>query len=320
MSKKHRLKGLRLDELSLVDRPANSAAKVAIWKRKDDPMTEKAMHGDKKEMDKMTDAEKRRMRELMDKGGMSEKDAMAQTMREMRKSDDAEASEAEAEDTPDNAAGSPGTTPSEGDEGMTPDELEKRLGELESQVNSLTKQAEDHGLKVEKADDGSMKLTKAASEEYVEFDGEKIAKSALPEPVLKRLEAQNERLEKMEREREAEDLRKRADSEVPNLKGTADERGALLKAVDGIQDQTTREAVLSTLKAADAATKTAFLEVGKTAMGETDANDPSEKLEKMAQDYAKEHGVNLVDARAAVAKSKEGREIRKQIDAERRAN
>ena len=80
----------------------------------------------------------------------------------------------------------------------------------------------------------------APTEESIEVEGQMIAKSAIPAPILKKLE-------EMQKAVETEALRKRAEEVLPNFKGTADERGKLLKSVG--ED----EGLLTLLKAADAA-------------------------------------------------------------------
>ena len=66
------LKQLELDELSLVDRPANASAKVALFKRdSEEENMEKAYKmsdAEMKEMDKMSDDLKAKLRGMMDKG------------------------------------------------------------------------------------------------------------------------------------------------------------------------------------------------------------------------------------------------------------
>lgn len=276
---RYSLSMLKLDEISLVDRPANPGAKVAVWKR-GDPVTEvdKAMNGE------MTDAEKGKMKEYMD-GGMSEKDAMARVMREMRK-----------------GAGASGETDHDQEDNMDVTELEKKLTDLEAQVTELTKERDDaiaaRDAEIAKRDD---------SDEYIEVGGEKVLKSAVPAPVLKQIESANERIAKMEREAEAVRLAKRADEEIPNLKGTAAERGALLKAVDGIEDEAVRKSIASALKAADAAVKSTFVEVGKSAAD--DEASATYRLNKMASDYAAEKGVTFEMAYSEVTKDGEGRKL-----------
>jgi chromosome segregation ATPase len=195
---------------------------------------------------------------------------------------------------------------------MDPVELEKKLGELETQVAELT-EARDEATK--RAEEAEAEIAKAAEEakkneeEFIEIDGEQVAKSAVPAPLLKRLEAQQEAIEKMQAEREAEALAKRAESELPNLAGTAEQKGALLKAIDGMSEDAAKS-LHEALKAADAAVSSMFKEVGKTAS--EDDGSASARLEKMAREHATEKGVPYETAFAEVVKTAEGRELRKQ--------
>jgi hypothetical protein len=82
---------------------------------------------------------------------------------------------------------------------MDPQELAEKLEALEGQVNDLTKRAE--GAEAELADlkknadeagfdiDEQGKLTKRADPEYIEVEGERLEKSAVPAVILKALEA-----------------------------------------------------------------------------------------------------------------------------------
>lgn len=192
---------------------------------------------------------------------------------------------------------------------MAPEELEQRLGELETQLAAVTKAAEDEGFDVAEAD-GEVTLTKRAEPEMIEVEGEMIEKSAVPAPMLKALE----RIAKLEAERERESLAKRAETELPNLAGSVDARSALLKAIDGIEDEAIRGQVVETLKAADNATKAHFIEIGKTATGDVDPNDPTAEVERLAKaEQEKDPSLTDAQARAAVWKSADGKRLRAQI-------
>ena len=76
------LKQLELEELSLVDRPANAQAMVSLFKRdtSGDDMSEET------NVDKMSDDMKAKLKPYMDKG-MSEEEAMKAYDMDMKKSD-----------------------------------------------------------------------------------------------------------------------------------------------------------------------------------------------------------------------------------------
>ena len=142
------LKQLELDELSLVDRPANASAKVALFKRdSEEENMEKAYKmndAEMKEMDKMSDDLKAKLRGYMDKG---------YTFPEAKKMMDEEMKKADEEVS-----------------------LEAELMELKEENDNLRKQL---GEVVEK---------KEEVVETIEVNGEMVVKADIPEPVLKALE------------------------------------------------------------------------------------------------------------------------------------
>jgi hypothetical protein len=140
-------------------------------------------------------------------------------------------------------------------------------------------------------------VAKAAPvEEMVEVEGQSIAKSAIPAPILKKLE-------EMQKSVEAEALRKRAEEVIPNFKGTADERGKLLKSVG--ED----EGLLAILKAADAAFAGVYQEVGKTDAA-NDLKTATEKLNDMVKGYQEDkQEKDFHKAYAAVIKTAQGRAL-----------
>ena len=94
-----KLKSVALDELSLVDVPADPNAKIAFWKRAKDDYKD------------LTDAQKGRMKKLMD-DGMSEEDAYKACQKNVT---------------------------NKGDGVVTVEELTKQLEALQAQVTDLTK-------------------------------------------------------------------------------------------------------------------------------------------------------------------------------------
>jgi hypothetical protein len=213
-----RLLDLTLDEVSLVDSPANKAATVALFKR-DDNMEQETIT-------KLADAE-----------------ALVATLK----------TEKEA---------------------------------LETQVAELTKELKEKEA-VEKADD------------LIDFGGEKVAKSLIPTPVLKRLE-------EVAKAEEVAALQKRANEIIPNIKGTVDEKASLVKAVGD------DAALLEILRACDVLFAASFEEVGK-ADAEGSLDTPEDKLNKMADAYAKTNNVTFQKGYAAVVATPEGKAIVKEL-------
>jgi hypothetical protein len=214
-------------------------------------------------------------------------------------------------------------TDMKGGDPMKPEDLVKRLEELESMVPKLEtslKMAHEKnkkmmdamdevGMDVEEADN-KMKLKKRADPEYVDLDGEKILKSAIPVPLLARLEKQAKELDDIKKAAEMVDLKKRAVENMPNMAGTDDEKAALMKSVESISDASLREGVLKSLKAADAAVAKSFKEIGSQAVDETSATS---RLEKMAKEKAVADGTSYHRAYAEITKSGEGKKLAAEV-------
>lgn len=141
-------------------------------------------------------------------------------------------------------------------------------------------------------------IEKKAPEETIEFEGEMIAKSAIPSPILKKLE-------EMEKAAEVTRLEKRGKAELPNLKGTDLEKGLLLKAVDGLDN---KDAILETLKAADTLFAKMTEEVGKEG-NQGDMLSTEEKLDQMVKAIQKEKNCSYAKAYQEAAKTKEGKAL-----------
>lgn len=264
---KHYIKEVELDEISLVDEPANSHARTVLLKN------QKSYGGSASVREK----------------------ARRNANGSMKKSN-------------------------EGDNVMDIEELQARLSEVEADItkqkeradsaesafNALVKSLDGLDVIVTKSEDGKVEVAKRAEEETIEFNGERIAKSSVPEPILKRLEEQQAQLDELRKSKMMEDLRKSAEEAFPNLGGTADQKAMLMKALNGLDDND-RDAVMKSLKAADAIVAKSFSEIG-TSSTEGDGSAKSQ-LEKMAKDYAEKNSVGYEAAFSEVTKSGEGRDL-----------
>ena len=145
------LKQLELDELSLVDRPANAQAMVSLFKRDDS-------NGDnmEQEVEKMSDDLKAKLKPYMDKG-MNEEEAMKAYEAEMKKSEEVEIDEL--------------------------DIVKAENDTLKIQNEDLRKALIENGFVI-KADS----IEKKAEPEYIEYEGEQINKADVPAVILKALE------------------------------------------------------------------------------------------------------------------------------------
>jgi len=142
------------------------------------------------------------------------------------------------------------------------------------------------------------RVEKKAPEEMIEIEGEQIAKSAIPAPLLKKLQD-------MEKAAETVRLEKRGKEVLPNMRGTDLQKGLLLKAVDATADSAT---LLEILRAADAMFATMTEEVGKEG-NKGDMLSPNEKLTNLVKAHQETHKVDYHKAYAAVAKSAEGKAL-----------
>ena len=165
---------------------------------------------------------------------------------------------------------------------------------LEEVNKMLLEEIETLKSEVGKLEAETLEKAKPA-EETIEVGGEFVAKSAIPAPVLKQLE-------ELQKAREGEELRKRAEKVLPNFKGTADERGKLLKSIG--EDET----LLAILRAADAAFAGIFQEVGKTD-AENDLKTAADKLNDMVKFRQEEKKEDFYKAYAAVIKTAEGKSL-----------
>ena len=147
---------LELDELSLVDRPANAQAMVSLFKR--DNSNGDNMENEVETTEKMSDDMMAKLKPYMDKG-MSEEEATKAYNFDMKKADDVEAVEE-----------------------INP--LAEEVERLKSENQQLRKGLIDNGYII-RADS----IEKKAPEEFVEYDGESINKADIPAVILKALEA-----------------------------------------------------------------------------------------------------------------------------------
>jgi hypothetical protein len=264
---KYHIKDIDLDEISLVDVPANDHARTLLIKNRKSPSDYVAV-GEK---------------------------ARESSNGSMKKSN-------------------------EGDNVMDIEELQARLSEVEAEVtkqkeraeaaeesfSDLVKSLEGIDVVVTKSHDGKVEISKNLPEEMIDFNGERIAKSAIPEPLLKHLNEQQAQIEQLRKAKELEDLRKSAEEAFPNLSGTPHQKAMLMKAMNAIEESD-REEVMKSLKAADAAVAKLFEEVGSSS--HLDEGTAKAKLEKMAKDYASANGVGYEAAFSEVTKSGEGRAL-----------
>lgn len=284
------LKNLQLEELSLVDRPANAQAMVSLFKR----------DNSEEEVSKMTNEEmEAKVKAYMEKEQCGRAEAMkALGYDDMMKSEEVEAEAVEAtEEAPEvekaEEAEAVEAEVEKAEEEAAEDQREfdfEKFDRLMVENQLLRKSLIENGYVIY-AD----KVEKKSEVEMMEVEGEMVAKSDIPAPVLKALEAAA--LEKADVA-----LTKRAEETLPHFDlGVAKE---LLKFDLG-------DDVMAALKAADKLFEGTMTEFGKSDVdGEfTSAND---KMDALTKSYMEEHGMKKSQyaiAYAAVAKTDEGKAL-----------
>ena len=271
------LKQLELEELSLVDRPANAQAMVSLFKRdtSGDDMSEET------NVDKMSDDMKAKLKPYMDKG-MSEEEAMKAYDMDMKKSDAVPAGDEE-----------------ETQEEVAVDKAEDEVEEVAVVDEVATLKAENERLRKSLIENGFIiraeAIEKKAEVEMLEIEGEMVAKSDIPTPVLKALEA-------LAIEKADVELTKRAGETLPHFD---------IKVAKALLKSDLGEEVMAALKAADKLFEGTMVEFGKSdADGEfASAND---KINALVKSYMEEHEMKKSQyaiAYAAVAKTDEGKAL-----------
>ena len=213
------LKNLHLEELSLVDRPANAQAMVSLFKR----------DNSEEEITKMNEDMEAKVKAYMDDKGCGRGEAMKALGYDMEKADEAVEEVAEKSDL----------------EAVEAPEVDVEA--LKADVDRLT--AENQHLRKGLIDNGYViradSIEKKAEEEMMDIDGEMVAKSDIPAPVLKALEAAAVAKRESEIEKADIELTKKAEEVLPHF-----EAGAAKSLLKSFSED---EAIMVMLKAADAA-------------------------------------------------------------------
>jgi hypothetical protein len=266
------LKQLELEELSLVDRPANAQAMVSLFKRdtSGDDMSEET------NVDKMSDDMDAKVKAYMEK----EQCGRAEAMKALGYKDDMKKSEEAGEEA------APEVVKAEEEAVAEPTELDL----LKRENERLRKSLIENGFVIK-----AEAIEKKAEVEMIEVEGEMVAKSDIPTPVLKALEA-------LAIEKADVELTKRAETTLPHFD---------IKVAKALLKSDLGEEVMAALKAADKLFEGTMVEFGKSdANGDfASAND---KIDALVKNYMEEHDMKKSQyavAYAAVAKTDEGKAL-----------
>ena len=269
------LKNLHLEELSLVDRPANAQAMVSLFKR----------DNSHEEINKMTDEMEAKVKAYMMEKTCGKEEAMKALGYDMAKADDeaeevtekAEAPEAEAIDV---------------------EALKADLARYSAENEKLRKGLLDAGFVIT-----AEAIEKKAEVEMMDIEGEMVVKSDIPAPVLKALEAASVAKREHEIEKADIELTKRAGETLPHF--------AVNVAKSLVAKFYEDEAIMVALKAADAATGAAMQEFGKSDVDGEFATS-ADKLDALVKSYMDDNQLKkseFAKAYAAVAKTDLGKTL-----------
>ena len=271
------LKNLHLEELSLVDRPANAQAMVSLFKR----------DNSEEEITKMNEDMEAKVKAYMDDKGCGRGEAMKALGYDMEKADEADEEVAEKSDL--EAVEAPE---------VDVEALKADFDRLSAENQHLRKGLIDNGYVI-RADS----IEKKAEEEMMDIDGEMVAKSDIPAPVLKALEAAAVAKREHEIEKADLELTKKAEEVLPHF-----ETGAAKSLLKSFSED---EAIMVMLKAADAAFEASMQEFGKSDVDGEFATS-ADKLDALVKSYMDENQLKkseFAKAYAAVAKTDEGKAL-----------
>ena len=265
------LKNLHLEELSLVDRPANAQAMVSLFKR----------DNSEEEITKMTEEMEAKVKAYMDDKGCGRMEAMKALDMDMEKAE--EASEEVAE---------------KAEPEFDVEALKADFDRLTAENETLRKGLIEAGYVI-KAD----AIEKKAEVEMMEVEGEMVVKSDIPAPVLKALEAADVAKREHEIEKADIELTKRAGDTLPHF-ATDVAKSLVAKFSED-------EAIMEALKAADAAFEASMQEFGKSDVdGEfATSADKLDALVKSYMDDNQLKKSEYAKAYAAIAKTDEGKTL-----------
>ncbi len=266
------LKQLRLNEVSLVDRPASPDAMITLFKR-----------DNQEEVVKMTDEMEAKVKTYMAENKATREDAMKNFGYDMEKAD---AEGVVAEET------------TKAEEAVEAEEVVSEIDTLKADLERMT--AENQHLRKGLIDEGYViradSIEKKAPVETMSFEGVDVNKSDIPEPVLKALE------EAAFVKADAE-LTKSAVAILPHFA-----EGAAKTLLKSFSED---EAIMEMLKAADAAFAASMQEFGKSDVDGEFASS-TDKLDSLVKSYMDENQLKkseFAKAYAAVAKTEAGKAL-----------
>jgi hypothetical protein len=267
---------LHLEELSLVDRPANAQAMVSLFKRDNSD----------EEITKMNEEMEAKVKAYMEDKACGKEEAMKALGYDMEKAEEAVAEEAEV------AVEAPEA------ELIDIEALKADIARFTAENEKLRKGLIDAGFVIT-----AEAIEKKAEVEMMDIEGEMVVKSDIPAPVLKALEAADVAKREHEIEKADIELTKRAGETLPHF-ATDVAKSLVAKFYED-------EAIMEALKAADAAFEAAMQEFGKSDVDGEFATS-ADKLDALVKSYMDENQLKkseFAKAYAAVAKTDAGKAL-----------
>lgn len=310
------LNRIRIDEISAVDRPAQEDATMTIMKRADEtPNPTETMTEEVQKNEEVTE-------EVVTEVVETEEVEKAEEVTEEAPEADAEVEKAEeAEETEEEDEEEKGYEKSLAD--LTAElevlqselALAKSVAELSDAEKEVFASIEGEEARTEflgkSADERAELIAKAADENaviYKSLDGVEFTAQDDERLVslAKQADEYKAQLVAAEEASIEKSYNERAETQLAHLPGELVTKNAVLRAIDGIEDEAVREQALSMLKAQSVAIEEQF--VTKGVEGEEAEGDLG-GLEKMAAAYAEEHDMTLSKAYSEVLRTPEGRNL-----------
>lgn len=172
----------------------------------------------------------------------------------------------------------------------------------EAKAKFIEKEAAERDSEIAKASEADAVIYKAE-------DGTVFRKSDDPRLVsmAKQRDEDRKELAKARQAREQDRLEKAAETDLQHLPKDIKIRAAVLKAVEGIEDEETRKDGIELLKAHNASFAPAYNQLGKSGAPSVDgantAEEAVEKLDELAKAHIADKGGNYYDAYDAVKKA-----------------
>ena len=200
-------------------------------------------------------------------------------------------------------------------------EVSKKVSSLSDEEKAFYEKLDDDGKTafLEKSSDDRKEDVAKSNEDnkvvYKDLEGNEYRKSDDQRVVaaVKRADKATEKLEKKDEELVNERLEKRAKEELPNLPGEDKVKVAVLKAVDGIEDDDLKKGALELLKSHNTA-----LEKSTETHGHRDQSvaDAEEELQKMAQKHyedSKDESKTFEKSYSEICKTDKGKKLYEQV-------